>query len=209
MTNYRLRVEGTLPQGLTWSSGYHITSTDTLATVSSTFNASFGALWTDAVNGLETMTPAGVATVETIAYACNASWRVTGKDVRPLAHAGTNANHISNIAASPYVLLTGAIDEGTDRGHIKFPPFSNDKIVDGLVINAAVTALGTSLQTFFTTMAALAGYQAVSYNRFTNKLGDPPFTNHVLADFTMVNRCGTERARQNKLKTTFTAVGTL
>lgn len=209
MTNFKLRVFGTLPQGLSWSSGYNITSTDTLATVGSTFNTAFGALWTDAVNGLETMTPAGVATTETICYSCNATWRVTGKDIRPLANAGTNANHISNLAASPYLHFTGAIDNRSDGGHMKFPPFSNDKVVDGLVINAAVTALGTSLQTFFTTMKALAGYQAVSFNKLTNRLGDPPFTNHVLTDFTMVNRCGTERGRQNKLKTTFTAVGTL
>lgn len=194
---------------MTWSTGYNITSTDTLTTVSSTFNAAFGAFWTDATNGLDKYVPAGVTTIQTVVASCNAVWRETGKDVRALAHAGIDTNHISNIAASPYVLLSGAINEGTDRGHMKLPPFGNDAVVDGLVTNTVVTSLGVSLQTFFTTMKALAGYQAVSYNRRTNKLGDPPFTNHVLSAFSMQNRCGTERARQRKLKVTFTAVGTL
>lgn len=209
MTNFKLRVLGGLPQSLSWSSGYNISSTDTLATVSSTFNAAFGAFWTDATNGLDKYVPAGVTTVETVVYQCNAQWRSTGKDPRPLAHAGIDTNHISNIAASPYVLLSGAVDEGSDRGHLKLPPFGNDAIVDGLVTNTVVTSLGVSLQTFFTTMKALAGYQAVSYNRRANKLGDPPFTNHPLTAFSMQNRCGTERPRQRKLKVTFTAVGTL
>lgn len=209
MTNFKLRVTGALPQALSWSSGYNIVSSATLTTVSSTFNAAFNSFWTDATNGLEKYVPAGVTTVQTIAYQMSSTWRVTGKDVRALALAGTDVNHISNIAASPYVLFTGATDNATDRGHMKLPPFGNDAIVDGLVTNAVVTSLTTSLQTFFTTMKALAGYSVVSYNRHTNKLGDPPFTNHPLVNFEMVNRCGTERARQRKLKVTFVGNGTL
>lgn len=209
MTNYRLRVSGALPQSLTWTTGYDITSTDTLGTVSSTWNAAFGAFWTDATNGLGKYVPAGVTTIETIAYEMSATWRVTGKDPRALAHVGTDTNHISNLAASPYVTFTGSIDNATDRGHMKLPPFGNDAIVDGLVTNTVVTSLGISLQTLFTTMKALAGYQAVSYNRHTNKLGDPPFTNHVLTNATFVNRCGTARMRQRKLKITDTAAITL
>lgn len=209
MTNYKLRVSGALPQGLSWSAGYNITATDSLGTVSSTFNAAWSTFWTDAINGLEKYIPAGVTATKTVVYAMSATWRVTGRDVRSLALAGTDANHISNIAASPYVLMTGAIDNATDRGHIKLPPFSTDAVVDGLVTNTVVTSLGVSLQTFFTTMKALAGYQAVSFNRHANKLGDPPFTNHVLTTAFMQNRCGTERARQRKLRTTFTATITL
>lgn len=209
MTNYKLRVGGALPQSLAWTAGYNITSTDSLSTVSSTLNSAWSAFWTDATNGLGKYVPSGVTCNHTTAYAMNASWRVTGKDPRTLALAGTDANHIANIAASPYAAFSGAEDNATDRGHLKFPPFSTDAIVDGLVTNAVVTSLGISLQTFFTTMKALAGYQVVSYNRHTNKLGDPPFTNHVLTNAQMVNRCGTERARQRKLRITFSAAITL
>ena len=209
MTNYKLRVAGALPQGMSWSAGYNIVSSATLGTVSSTWNVAWNAFWTDATNGLEKYVPAGVTTINTTAYTMSATWRVTGKDQRALALAGTDANHISNIAASPYVSLTGAVDNATDRGHIKLPPFGNDAIVDGLVTNAVVTSLGISLQTLMTTMKSLAGYQAVSYNRHANKLGDPAFTNHQLTNATFVNRCGTNRARQRKLRITFSAAITL
>lgn len=209
MTNFKVRVSGLLPQSMTWSTGYNLVSTATLGTVSSTWNAAWNAFWTDATNGLEKYVPAGVTVIQTTCYQMSSTWRVTGKDVRALALAGTDVNHISNIAASPYVAMTGSVDNATDRGRLKLPPFGNDAMVDGLVTNAVVTSLGTSLQTLFTTMKALAGYQAVSYNRRTNKLGDPPFTNHQLTNATMQNRVGTERARQHKLKTTFSAAITL
>lgn len=209
MTNYKVRVGGLLPQGMTWSTGYNLVSTAALGTVSSTWNAAWNAMWTDATNGLEKFVPSGVTVINTTAYTMSNTWRVTGKDQRALALAGTDVNHISNIAAAPYISMTGATDNATDRGHIKLPPFGNDAIVDGLVTNACVTALGTVFQTLFTTMKALAGYQAVSYNRHANKLGDPPFTNHQLTNATMTNRCGTNRARQRKLKVTFTSAITL
>lgn len=209
MTNYKVRVRGLLPQSLAWSTGYNFESTDTLSTVSSTWNAAFGAFWTDATNGLGKYVPAGVTTVDTVAYTMSSTWRVTGRDDRALAHVGTDTNHISNIAASPYVTMSGAVDNATDRGHLKLPPFGNDAIVDGLVTNTVVTSLGISLQTLFTTMKALAGYVAVSYNRHPNKLGDPAFTNHPLTNAVFVNRCGTDRARQRKLKISDSAAITL
>lgn len=209
MSNYRLRINGGLPNGLLWSTGYNILSTAAPATVASTLDTAWNTLWTDATNGLEKFVHTDVTTINTVVYTTNTNWVTTAKITTPRALAGTDANASMSLAACPYIAFTGTSDTKSDKGRMKLPPLASDAIAAGLVTNACVTALTTVFNAFFTTMKGLAGYQAVSYNRHTNKQGDPPFTPHQLTGGLLVNRLGTERPRTRKLKTTFSGTITL
>lgn len=205
MPNYICRVSGALPQGLAWSGGFKLLSTDGLSTVASAFDGAWSTLWTDATGGLEKWVASDVTTVETIVYQTNTTWRTTNIAATPNAKAGTNANHTPNLASSPYIRFTGSNDTKSDKGAFKLPPFASDQIVAGLILNATVDAFAVVVSAFFATISGLAGAQIVSVNRITNKQGDTPFTPHQLTGGTFKNRPGTERARERKLKATHSA----
>lgn len=205
MPNYICRVNGALPQGLSWSTSFKLLSTAGLSTVASGFDGAWTTLWTDATGGLEKWVAADVTTIDTVVYQTNVNWRTTNIAQTANAQVGTNANHTPNLASSPYASFTGTNDTRSDRGKMKFPPFASDQISAGLILNATCDAFATVLSAFFATISGLAGAQIVTVNRLVNKQGDPVFTAHQLTGGTFKNRPGTERARERKLKATHTA----
>jgi hypothetical protein len=205
MSNFKLRIKGALPQGLAWSAGFNMVSTAPVATVASTLNAAWTTAWTDAANGIEKFVAADVTTVDTVVYAVDANWRTLQTVVTPNAQVGTNVNVTPNLASSPYMSFTGALDTKSYTGRFKFPPFASNQISAGLILNATCDSIGTVMSTFFASMLGLAGSSIVSHNVRTNKQNDPPGTTHILTGGTMKNRPGTERARERKLKATHVA----
>lgn len=208
MTNYRCRINGALPDGLTWSTGFHMSSTAPLTTVASTLDSAWNTLWTDATGGLTKWVTAAVTTINTTVYQLDVNWVVNGKKITPRALSGTNANSTPDLGTAPYLFMNGANDTQSDRGHMKFPPFASDQVVSGLILNATCDAFAVVLSAFFTTMSGLAGASILSYNSITNRQGEAPFTAHVLTGGTFSNRPGQQRKRKAKLKATHSATVT-
>lgn len=209
MGNYRCRINGAIPQGLTWSTGFKLLSTASITTVASTLDAAWNTLWTDATGGLTKWVTSGVTTTNTTVYLCDVNWRATQKQVTPRALVGTNASSTPHLAISPYLTMSGTSDTKSDKGRMKFPPFASDQISSGLIVNATCDAFATVLTAFFTSILGLAGAQVVSVNSHVNKQGDPVFTPHQLTTGLFSNRPGTERARERKLKATHSATVTI
>lgn len=210
MPNYKLRCNGLLGGTFKWSMGYNILSTAALATVASTFDTAIGTLFTTATNGIQNFIHTDVTVVNTTVYQTGTTWLTTAKQVTAHAIAGTDANVTPHYSLAAFVFLDSTSNNGKSyRGHIKMPPFANDTMAAGLLNAGVVTSLGTVWQAFFTTMKGLAGYQAVSYNRKPNKLGDPAFTPHQLSAFTIANKVGSQEQRQDKQLATNSTTGTL
>ncbi len=209
MPNYRCRINGAIPNGLSWSTGFKLLSTAGISTVASTLDSAWNTLWTDATGGLTKWVTSGVTTTNTTVYLCDANWRATQKTVTPRALSGTNASATPHLAISPYMTMSGTSDTKSDKARMKFPPFASDQISAGLIVNATCDAFAVVLTAFFTTISGLAGAQVVSYNTHTNKQGEPPFTPHQVTTGLFSNRPGTERARERKLKATHSATVTI
>jgi hypothetical protein len=102
-------------------------------------------------------------------------------------------------------MFSGVANDGSHRGHMKLPAPSNDAL-DGLVFSTAfVGHVSTRLEQFLTDMSALTAFTMVSYNRHTNKMGDPPFTIHALTDAEVSDKPGTNRQRNRKQIPTYGA----
>lgn len=183
-------------------------STAPISSVASTLDSAWNTLWTDATGGLTKWVTSVVTTVNTTVYQTDVNWRTTNKVVTPRALAGTNASNTTYLQGAPYVAFTGSNDTRSDRGRMKFPSFAADQLSSGLIINATVDAFATVVSAFFATMSGLAGAEIVSYNKRTNKQGDPPFTSHQLTGGIFGNRPGTVRVRERKLKATHQATVT-
>lgn len=209
MPNYKLRINGGLPQGLVWSTGFKMLSTAGISTVASTLDSAWNTLWTDATGGLTKWVTAAVTTTNTVVSLCDVNWRQTGRQQTNRALSGTNANSTPHLASSPYLTMSGTSATKSDKGRMKFPPFASDQITSGLILNATCDAFAVVLTAFFTTMSGLAGAQIVSVNPHVNKQGDPVNTPHQLTTGLFSNRPGTERARERKMKATHSATVTV
>lgn len=199
MTNFIARVRGLYGGTSLWTYGFKFTANTDVNTAAVTLKNATQSFWNVAVNGYKIYTTTAVATTDVIAYACNANWRTTAKNKQLLVVTGTDANPSLSFDTCCNHMLFGAEDNGTDRGHIALPT----PAVDALVAQKWSAAFLASQQIiwaqFWTDMSALTAFQVVVYNRHVNKLGDPPFTNHLIADSQTSDKPGTQRRRQRKV----------
>jgi len=206
MANFKARVKGLFGGSLEWSYGFNFTANTDVATAATTLHDATQGFWNTATSGYAHLCSATTTTTTVTAYLCNASWRSTNKKILAFAVAGDDAaNSLSVATAVNIFTFSAAANDGSHRGHIKLPAPSIDAL-DGLVYSDAfVGHVSTRLEQFLTDMSALAAFTMVSYNRHTNRLGDPPFTNHPLTDAEVSKKPGSNRQRNRKQAVTYGA----
>jgi len=209
LTIYKCQVNGLFAAARTWSTAFHVVSTDAASTVASTLDAAWNTLWTTATNGYEHLCNSDVSVVNTRVYTLNATFRTIGKITTPRALAGTNVADSLPPNIAPIVGFLGALDEPSDRGRMKFPPPSIDQFANIYFTDAFGDSLEAVLNPFFATMHGLAGYRLVTANAHTNKLGEPPWTLHDITAWNFGNKCGTVNRRQRKTLASRVLTGTV
>lgn len=206
MANFKARVRGLFGGSREWSYGFNFTANTDVATAATTLHDATQGFWNTATSGYAHLCSATTTTTDVTAYLCNASWRSTNKKRVAFAVAGDDAaNSLAIATAVNIFMFSGVANDGSHRGHMKLPAPSNDAL-DGLVFSTAfVGHVSTRLEQFLTDMSALTAFTMVSYNRHTNKMGDPPFTIHALTDAEVSNKPGTNRQRNRKQIPTYGA----
>lgn len=203
MTNLSARVFGLYAGAFEWSYGFHFTSTTDVSSAATTLHDATNAFWTVATNGYQhyCFTDVAVTSVQTKVY--NASWQMTGKKSLALAITGDGAT--ASLAFTTCVnhrLLATSGMKGQD-GHIKLPTPRIGAISAHLLSAALLASQQIIWLQFWTDMSALTGFQLVTFNRHTNKFGDPPFTNHLIGSTETSDKPGTARMRTRKVVPTF------
>lgn len=199
MANFKARVVGTFNSTFEWSYGFNFTANTDVATAATTLHDATQGFWNTATSGYAHHCASTTATTKVIAYLCNASWRSTNKHVAAFATVGDNATNSLPIATAVNIFtFSSAANDKSHRGHIKLPAPAIDAM-DGIVWDSTfVGHVSTRLEQFLTDMSALTGFTMVSYNRHTNQMGDPPFTNHSLTDAEVSAKPGSNRQRDRK-----------
>jgi len=206
MANFKARIRGKFASAYEWSYGFNFTANTDVATAAATLHDATQTFWNTATTGYAHLCSATTATTDVTAYICNASWRSTNKKRVAFAVVGDDAeNSLSMATAVNIFLFSGDANDGSHRGHIKLPAPAIDAL-DGVVFSTTfVNAVTTRIEQFWTDMSALTAFTTVSYNRHTNKQGDPPFTNHALTDSEVSAKPGTNRQRSRKQIPTYGA----
>lgn len=209
MTIYKCQVNGLYGGARTWSTAFHIVSTEAASSVASTLDSAWNTLWTTGTDGYTHLCNADVTVVNTRVYTLNSTFRTIGKFTTDRALAGTNTHDSLPFQIAPFVAFLGGTDEPSDRGRMKFPTPSNDQYVGDKLIDAFEDSMKLVLDPFFVTMRALAGYRFVTANAHVNKLGEAPWTLHDITGYELGNKVGTVRKRTQKTKSTRTVSGTV
>lgn len=209
MTIYKCRIRGQYNAVTNWSFGFHCEATAAESGVNSTLTSAWTALWNDATNGYGKFCTSAVTSTFAETATLNPSLRLLTKTSASLALAGTATGSNLPLQITPLICFTGAQDTKSDRGRMRLPVVAETEFQGGVWLAAFLTSLGTVFQTFWNSMNALAGFQVTSYNRVTNKQGDPPFTKHVLTNWNIPDHPGTARMRTRKIVPARPQTGTL
>lgn len=209
MTTYRGVIKGTYASSRTWTTSYHFNTTATGTTAVSQLASAWTALWTDATNGYEKYAFSDVAVTEAIVYQLSATNRTTNVSTSTLSLAGTATGASLPFQTCPLIFMTGANDTKSDRGHMFLPTTALSSFTGDFLTSAFTTSMVAVFDTFFASMKTLPGYSAFSWNRATNKLGEPPWTQHILTNWQMTNKLATRRKRIRKTVATVIVTGTM
>ena len=111
MTTYKCQVNGLFAASRTWSTSFHIVSSDTIDNVASKLDGAWNTFWTTATNGYENLCNADVTVVNTRVYSLNSTFRTTGKKTTPRALAGIDGTNSLPPNLSPIVGFLGAAEK--------------------------------------------------------------------------------------------------
>lgn len=210
MTIYQARIQGLYNSALEWSFGFHFESTSSASSAVSALAAGFTTFWTAATNGYENYASSVVTVTNAQIRTLTSNLLTQTVTDSGLSLAGTAGSAILPIQVAPIVtMFNSGFDDKSHKGRFRCPPPSSSTLNNGEWSSAFLTSLGVDVQALFDEMNTLGSFQVTSYNRYTNKAGEAPFTKHVLTDWNLPNKPGTARMRGRKEAVTRTNTGTL
>lgn len=206
MANY-LFVAGGLQNAVApWSMRMYGTSNLSEATVETTWDAAWVALWGNA--SLAPYIPILTTLTFTYASTMDTNWKQTTKTQTNHALAGTSASKAIGYRTAEVVTLRTPKATRYGRGRVYFPSLATNAVdtTSGYqILPAAMTAFATAFTAFFT--ALTPNIQLVVLHRRGNLSGTvPPLTFDNVTGSDMANQFYTQRRRGDKVVPTRTTL---
>lgn len=198
MANFKLRIRGQFSASLNWSCGFNCTASELTSTVSSTLASSWTTFWNTATNGYANLCTSAVTVFSADAYQMSSTWQMMSKVSTTLSLVGTASGDSMPFNTTPVIHLFNPAQPSSEQGWIKLPAAAESQAAGDVYSSAFLTSLATVLAVFWSNMSALTAFQPVTYNRRTNKQGDPPFTLHTLTNNELTSKVYTLRQRTRK-----------
>jgi hypothetical protein len=199
MANFKFRINGLMNGVYGWSMGFQATAVTDVVTAATTLQGAFETWWNTTTDGFKNYIFTDITGTTCQASAHNASWQLISKQVETLTlNAGLGATGSLPYYVSPFHRFFGASDTKSDRGGMHMPATAIGTLTLGKMDAAFLASQQIIWPAFWSNMSALTAFTLVSYNKHTNKQGDPPFTNHNITDTETSDKPGTVRARVRK-----------
>lgn len=198
MTNFQARVFGEYAGLLEWSYGFKFTAVTDVSSAATTLHDATSTFWTTTTDGYQHYCYTDVAVTSVQASTHDANWRLNGKKSLALAVTGDGATGSLAFNTAVNVALVSTNDIKAENGRMMLPTPREGALVAHVWSAAFITSLEAIFSQFWTDMSALTAFQVVTFNKLTNKLGDPPFTNHAIVDSKPSNKPASQRRRTRK-----------
>lgn len=154
MTDYYAQVHGTYQDGTTWSFGNHITSSQPIGTLLTTWSNAWTAAWTDGTHGLQTIYPTTTVMQSFTVARLNGSMREVEK-----VNAASGLAGGSSDSSLPYMLaflvsLRSNLIQKTNRGRIYLPAPVEGIVVNDVYTSAAATRVRDAIAAAYSAIRA-------------------------------------------------------
>lgn len=190
------RVNGEYANGMKWSFGMRVTSSQSLAALANTITNAWVAAWTDATHGLKLIYPAGTNMVSTTVATLDATMKQTFKIVTPAAEVGASGGTSLGFASAVVISMRSTGIKRWQRGRFKLPApdpqfVTSDRLqaTPGGHVATAVNTVKTAIQSDGSTVfvCGLKDRKGAPGTAFLKTVIDLPFE--------VADKLGTQRNR--------------
>lgn len=204
MTDYVAIVRGVLPNGRSWSTSRHITSTQSEAALLTTWDNAWTSAWNLATTGLATVYTSGTTITEFEVGTLNGSMQKISKSVSTASLAGSDATTAGSQGTAIVIDWQSAGTQRFQRGRQKLPAPAQDMQADGVLLSTPATNIKTAMDSVATAVRA-DGSTYFVFPRYPTQGGTPAFTKTVLIGNALVrNQLGSQNKRERKVTKTYT-----
>lgn len=203
MADYFARIKGHYASGRTWSTGLHITSTDTAATILSNWIAQVTSFWTDGTHGLDTVYATGTV-IDTVDVATLNGTMQTVARTAPttLSLAGTSVDTALPDRNSAVVTLRASgVGPGT-IGHMKLPAPVEGTVSGGEFQSTFYDRVGVAARALLSGMTA-DGSQVFIFNKEATLHKPLAFTKTIMVTAQGSSKVGSQESRVKSVKPSF------
>lgn len=204
MADYMTRLHGVFADGSIWSCGFRVSSTQALATLSTTMSNAWSAAWTNSTYGLKLIYPAGTNMESVSVASLDSFMKETFKIVAPVANPGASGGTSMSYATAIVVSMRSTGLKKWQRGRFKLPApdpqFVTDNRLQSTVgnhvaqaVNSVKTAVQADGSTVFVT--SLHDHKGTTGTAFQKTVIDLPFE--------VADKLGTQRNRTKGASVTY------
>lgn len=203
MADYFARIRGHYASGRTWSTGLHITSTDTAAALLTIWAAQVTSFWTDGTHGLNTVYSTGTEIDSVDVATLNGTMRTVARTTpTTLSLPGTSADTaLPDLNSAVVTLRATAIGPGT-IGHMKLPAPVEGTVVGGEFQPTFYDRVGVAARALLSGVSA-DGSQVFIFNREATISKPLAYTKTVMVTAQGSSKVGRESSRVKGVRASF------
>lgn len=201
MPDYKCEAHGVYADGRPWSTGVHITSSQTPDALNATWSAAIADMWSNGTYGIATLYPTGTEMTSTTVALLNATMHETAKRQSPHSVFGTSTADTLPFQEATLISWRGDNTQRTGRGRQYLPALAEDQVNNNILIlsaqnriKSAITAVKNAIQadgsTFFVTPTNV---------KHPPKNGTPLYAKTVVTTPLVSNKPARQARRVNKV----------
>lgn len=194
MTDYYAQVFGVFPNGRVWSTGRHITSSQTEPALLTTWQNAWTAAWTDGTHGLDAMYPVGTKITEFTVSTLNGDFTERSKSGAGVNLLGINTGTSLPSQVSMVISWRSTRVGRHYRGHQSLAAPAEDQVVNDMLTGPAVTRLKAAILAIQAAIQA-DGSTFFGFNRIALKNGTPAGDKVVYTTPMVRDKIGTQDNR--------------
>ena len=198
MTDYKVKVHGSLAGGRAYSWSWFVTSSQPPSALETTMAAALTDYWSNGTYGVNTLYNASTTLDSFDIITLDGTFRETAKQSHSLSLVGTSSDAplADNSTTVMQKRSTGL--RRNQRGYTHFPPLVEGTLASGLYQNTPRDRYGTAVTALLAAIAADGSTMFVHTGKDATKGGVPPYTKTVITSCHVSNKPGTQRARTRK-----------
>lgn len=203
--DYYARIQGTFATGIPWSTGVHITSTQSESALATTWANAISNMWTDPAHGVESLYPTATEVTSTSVATLNGTMHEVSKTVTPAALPGTSAADTLPYQEAVCISLRSNDIRKTGRGRMYLPALAEDQVNADILILTAQTRISTAIKAVWANINADGSTFFVTPTNAKKppKNGVPLYTKSVVTTPRVSNKPARQSRRTRKVAASY------
>jgi len=197
MTDYFAQIHGVLPNGRSWSTGRHITSSQTEGGLLTTWGNAWSAAWAVSGTGLATLFSSGLTLTGYTVATLDATMRELTKSSSTVSAAGVATGTSLPSNCSIVIDWRSSSLKRSARGRQALPPPADTQVGNDLLLSTPANNVKTALLAVQSAIQS-DGSSFFVYNRHPLIDGTPAYHKTVLTSLVVRTKIGSQRKRYRK-----------